>query len=88
MPSVLPPTMGKYMGNVPRLLDISAKCIDVNFPDVRGIVDLVMLPEMDDPHSSFSSSATDGVQEGSSSLLIPPPHTSASLLLLLSLIHI
>ena len=35
--------MRKYMGNVPRLLDISAKCIDVKFPDVRGIVDLVML---------------------------------------------
>ena len=67
--------MGKYMGNVPRLLDINAKCTDVKFPDVRGIVDLVMLPEMEDPHSSFSSSATDGMRDESSSLLIPPPHT-------------
>ena len=63
MPSVLPPTMGKYMGSVPRLLDINAKCTDVKFPDVRGIVDLVMLPEMEDPHSSFSSSATDGMRD-------------------------
>ena len=60
--------MGKYMGNVPRLLDINAKCTDVKFPDVRGIVDLVMLPEMEDPHSSFSSSATDGMRDESSSL--------------------
>ena len=28
MPSVLPPTMGKCMGNVPRLLDINAKSAD------------------------------------------------------------
>ena len=49
--------MGKYMGNVPRLLDINAKCTDVKFPDargrqgqrktkvidVRGIVEIVML---------------------------------------------
>ena len=45
--------MGKYMGNVPRLLDINAKCIDVKFPDVRGIVDLVMLPEMEDRATSY-----------------------------------
>ena len=47
MPSVLPPTMGKCIGNVPRLLNIIAKCIDVKFPDVRGIVDFVMLPKKD-----------------------------------------
>ena len=70
--------MGKYMGNVPRLLDINAKCTDIKFPDVRGIVDLVMLPEMEDPHSSFSSSATDGMRDESPAFLIPPPHTSAS----------
>ena len=63
MPSVLPPTRGKYIGNVPRLLDINAKCTDVKFPDVRGIVDLAMLPEMEDPHSSFSSSATDVMRD-------------------------
>ena len=77
MPSALPPTIGKYMGNVPRLLDISAKCTDVKFPDargrqgqrktkvidVRGTVELVMLPEREDPHSSFSSSATDGMRD-------------------------
>ena len=62
--------MGMYMGNVPRLLDINAKNTDVNFPDVHGIVDLVMLPEMDDTHSSFSLSATDGMRDESSSLLI------------------
>ena len=59
--------MGKYMGNVPRLLDINAKCTDVKFPDargrqgqrktkvidVRGTVELVMLPEMEDPHPAF-----------------------------------
>ena len=45
--------MGKYMGNVPRLLDINAKSTDVKFPDVRGIVDLVMLPDIEDPHSYF-----------------------------------
>ena len=55
--------MGKYMGNGPRLLDINAKCADVIFPDVRGIVDIVMLPEMEDPHSSFSSSVTDGMRD-------------------------
>ena len=77
MPSVLPPTMGNYMGNVPRLLDINAKCTDVKFPDarghqgqrktkvidVRGTVEFVMLPEMEDPPSSFSSSATDGMRD-------------------------
>ena len=59
--------MGKYMGNVPRLLDINAKCIDVKFPDARGhqgqrqtkvidvlgSVDCVMLPEMGDTGSCF-----------------------------------
>ena len=36
MPSVLPPSMGKYIGNVPHLFDINAACTDVKFPDARG----------------------------------------------------
>ena len=34
--------------------DIAAKCIGVKFPDVRCIVHLVVLPDMEGRHSSVS----------------------------------
>ena len=65
--------MGKYIGNVPHLVDISATCTDVRFPgrqgqrktkviDARGGVELVMLPDTEYPSFFVSSSAPNGMR--------------------------